>query len=476
MRKRLKRWLHLGHRWLGIATGLFFAVWFVSGLVMLFVGFPALTEAERRAALPPLALDAVRIGPQEALARAGATAFPAALALSMSGDEPVYRLVGPDGRRQVLSAVTGAPVAPLTAETALALARRHPAARSVADLGTVERDQWTVTARHDPARPFRLVALGDPAGTELYLSEATGEIALDTTRAERTWGWVGTVPHWIYFTPLRAEAALWRQVVLWLSGLCVVAALSGIILGFLRLRRDRLTPYRGWRAWHHGAGVVGGLAVVTFIFSGWMSMNPNRWVGPRMPDAAALARYAGRTAPAFPLDRAALAGMPPGTVELRFGFLGGEPLVLAAGPEGLRPCCGTAVTPERILAAARDLVPEAALAVQHLDAPDAYWSDRHGAPRLPVLRLVFADEAATWIHVDPATGEILGRTDRGGRANRWLFAALHTLDVGPLLDHPAARRTVIIGLSLVGLVVSASGVVLGWRRLRHRGRQPRPAR
>ncbi|WP_244424674.1 PepSY domain-containing protein [Methylobacterium nodulans] len=463
----MKRWLHLGHRWLGIAAGLFFAVWFVSGLVMLFVGFPALTEAERRAALPPLALDAVRLGPQEALA--GLPGFPAAFTLSMRDDEPVYRLTGPDGRRLVLSAVTGAPLPPLSAEAALALARRHPAARNVEDRGVVERDQWTVTARYDASRPFRVVALGDPAGTELYFSEGTGELALDTTRAERVWNWLGAVPHWIYLTPLRAEAALWREVVLWLSGMALAAAVSGFGLGLLRLRRKRLTPYRGWRAWHHLAGVAGGLAVVTFVFSGWLSMNPNHWFGPRMPDAAALARYAGQAAPAFPPGRETLALAPPGSVELRFAWIGGHPLVLAAGPDGVRPCCGTEVTQDRILAAASGLLPEAPLATAlRLDAPDAYWSDRHGAPRLPVLRLVFADPAATWFHVDPGTGEILGRIDRSRRANRWLFDALHTLDVGPLLRHPPARQAVIGLLSALGLIVSVSGVVLGWRRLRRR--------
>ncbi|ACA15386.1 PepSY-associated TM helix domain protein [Methylobacterium sp. 4-46] len=465
-RKRLTRWLHLGHRWLGIAAGLFVATWLLSGPVMLFVGFPALTEAERLAALPPLAVEAVRLGPQEALARAGLTAFPERVTLTMRGAVPVYRLGLPDGSIRALSAVTGEPVAPLTAEAALALARRHPAAGAVRDLGRVRRDQWTVTARYDALRPFRRVALGDAAGTELYLSEATGELALDTTRRERVWNWLGAVPHWLYLTPLRARAALWRGAVLWVSGLALAAMASGWAIGLLRLRRGRPTPYGGWRAWHHLAGVAGGLALTSFLLSGWLSVNPNRWFGPRMPDAAALARYAGPAA-GFPIAREALAAAPPGTVELRFGFLGGAPRILAAGPAGVRPCCGTAVSEEAIRAAARHLVPGAGLAaVERVAAPDAYWSDRGGAPRLPVLRLVLDDPAETWIHADPATGEILGRLDRSGRAQRWLFDALHTLDVGPLLRHPPLRRGVIAALCGLGLIVATSGVVLGGRRLR----------
>ncbi|GJD50177.1 hypothetical protein OPKNFCMD_2914 [Methylobacterium crusticola] len=466
--KRLKRWLHFGHRWLGIAAGLFCVVWLASGLVMLACGFPTLTEAERRAALAPLALDAVRLGPEEALARAGADAFPAGLTLSMRGAEPVYRIVGWDGRLQALSAASGAPVAPLGPADALALARRHPAARAATDRGAVTRDQWTVTARYDPVRPFRVVALGDPAGTELYLSVATGEVALDTTRAERTWNWLGSVPHWIYLTPLRARAALWRDVVLWASGIALAAAASGYALGLLRLRRGRLTPYRAWTAWHHLAGVTGGAVVVTFLLSGWLSVNPNRWFGPRSPDAAARARYAGQAAPRFPVGREGLAAGPE-TVELRFSWIGGAPLVVAVDRSGARPCCGTGPTPAAILAAAAGLVPGADLvATERLAAPDAYWYDRHGAPRLPVLRLAFGDPAATWFHLDPLTGEVLDRSDRSTRAQRWLFDGLHTLDVGPLGRRPGARIALVGAASALGLVVAVSGVVLGWRRLRRR--------
>ena len=49
-----KRWLYLVHRWLGVLLCAFFAMWFVSGVVMMYVGYPKLTQAERLAHLPPL--------------------------------------------------------------------------------------------------------------------------------------------------------------------------------------------------------------------------------------------------------------------------------------------------------------------------------------------------------------------------------------------------------------------------------------
>ncbi|MFD0936232.1 PepSY domain-containing protein, partial [Methylobacterium trifolii] len=153
----------------------------------------------------------------------------------------------------------------------------------------VARDQWTVTARYDPLRPFHKVMLEDPAGTELYVSQVTGETALDTTRFERGWNWVGAVVHWVYLTPLRARAGLWRDVVLWLSGIAALSAFSGLVLGIWRLRLRRryphgtVTPYRGVSRWHHLFGLAGGLGLTTFIVSGWLSMNPNRWFASASP-------------------------------------------------------------------------------------------------------------------------------------------------------------------------------------------------
>ena len=51
-----RRWLYLTHRWVGIAVCLLMAMWFVSGVVMMYVGYPKLTQAERLAHLPDLKL------------------------------------------------------------------------------------------------------------------------------------------------------------------------------------------------------------------------------------------------------------------------------------------------------------------------------------------------------------------------------------------------------------------------------------
>ena len=63
----MMRALILLHRVLGVLFCLFFAMWFASGIVMHFVPFPALTEAERFAGLAPIDLARVMHGPAEAV-------------------------------------------------------------------------------------------------------------------------------------------------------------------------------------------------------------------------------------------------------------------------------------------------------------------------------------------------------------------------------------------------------------------------
>ena len=65
---KIQTQLILWHRYLGIASCLFFAMWFSSGIVMMYVEMPRLAPEERVAALPPLDAGRIAISPQEAVA------------------------------------------------------------------------------------------------------------------------------------------------------------------------------------------------------------------------------------------------------------------------------------------------------------------------------------------------------------------------------------------------------------------------
>lgn len=458
-------------------TCLFFTMWFVSGLVMMYVAFPGLSEQERLTAQPEIAWKKVALSPDRAMAAAGTTHFPKDLRLTMLDDEPVYRLTGWDGKRQTISASDGHIIDGVALDKALAVARAYPGAANVQFIELVERDQWSVTSRYDALRPLYQIALGDVAGTRLYVSSRTGEIVLDTNTTERVWNWLGSIPHWIYPTILRQDGALWRQVILWLSGICTIVAVSGIWIGILRVRlRKRysggaITPYSGWMAWHHVTGFFAGVFVLTWMFSGWLSVNPGPFFAMRGPSSDMLQRYAGHDAPSFapvgPLTP------PIAAVEARYVWVGGTALMILASRQGVQtavdPATGSTLplTDARLFAAARALLPDIAMPMQaRLVQYDSYWYAHHDTRVLPVLRAGFDDEAQSWFHIDPVTGDILNRSDSSRRSYRWLFHAMHQFDFPWLLAYRPAWDIVVWLLSLLGMTISVSGVVIGWRYLK----------
>jgi hypothetical protein len=94
---------------------------------------------------------------------------------------------------------------------------------------------------------------------------------------------------------------------------------------------------------------------------------------------------------------------------------------------------------------------------------DAAGDAKPARREAPVFRIICGD---IWYEIDGSTGALLSRLDPSGRAYRWLFGRLHTLDFPALQSRPMLRTAIIVALCLCGLAFSLSGVVLAWRRLR----------
>jgi hypothetical protein len=62
-------------------------------------------------------------------------------------------------------------------------------------------------------------------------------------------------------------------------------------------------------------------------------------------------------------------------------------------------------------------------------------------PHAPIYRSVCQD---IWYQIDGASGAILERLDPSRRAYRWLYGALHTMDIPVLVAHPVVRSVLIV--------------------------------
>jgi hypothetical protein len=459
------------HRWLGIAFCLLFAMWFATGIVMHFVPFPSLTEAERFAGLAPVKSARVAIGPSDAV-RASGLEHAERVRLIARSDGPVYIVSGPS-RSRAIRASDGADAAVKSPDLALAAAIDHAERRGLdasraSVAGLADYDQWSVPNGYDRHRPLFRVALGDAAGSEVYVSSVTGEIVLDTTRRERWWNLAGSVLHWIYPTILRSNWALWDRVVWTLSLLALIAAALGTVLGIARIRvgNGRATsPYRGWHALHHVIGLMTTAFVLTWIFSGWLSMDHGRLFSRGQLTEA----EADLAAPSPVWSTSSWGPISPSTREVEwFAFnrrfyrrdrVGLDRQVLFDAGSGDRP---EFLSPREIQGFAEHLA--TGCGMPSLVGTDDDYLASSTVSGAPVYR---AKCGGVWFDIDGASGGVLQKLDPSRRAYRWFYSALHTLDIPILLAHPRIRSILIVGLCVLGLLFSLTGIVIGWRRLRH---------
>jgi len=466
----------LSHRWLGIAFCLLFAMWFTTGIVMHFVPFPSLTEAERFAGLAPVDRAEAKIAVADAVAASGIADATRARLIQRS-DGPVYIVSGPS-RVRAVRASDGGDASVTSTDVAAAIARGHAHGRGLdtAPGRTVSRsdyDQWSVPDGFDRHRPLFRVALGDAAGTEVYVSSRTGEIVLDTTRSERAWNWAGSVLHWIYPTILRSNWTLWDRVVWTLSLLALLAALLGAVLGIVRLRMRGAvisSPYRGWLALHHLIGLTATAFVLSWIFSGWLSMDHGRLFsrGQLTAAEAGVVHAVPDWRAASSLDRRPIA---PSVREVEWFAFGGEvyrrdradlarQILIRAGDasrDGQSGFLSAGDVQDLTVRLATGCLAPSAVA----DRDD--YPAQSIVPGAPVYRSRCGD---LWFDIDGANGRVLQRLDASRRAYRWFYSALHTLDFPILMAHPHLRDVLIVGLCALGLAFSITGIVIGWRRLR----------
>jgi hypothetical protein len=480
----LKRLLIVVHRWLGVALCLLFALWFASGIGMMYWDFPSVSPADRLERSPALEASTIRIPATDAVAPLGGSP-PSAVRVNTFDGRPVYR-VRINGVDEIVYADTGERQLDVSNAMALRIASAwvaQPAsAAKVAILD--EADQWTVQTSFRALRPLTRFAW--PNGDQVYVSSRSGEIVQFTTPTSRLQAYLGPIPHWLYFTPLRSRPSLWNAVVTWVSGIGAVAAMLGLLLGiwmYSPSRRYRVDgaavslPYRGPKRWHAILGLSVGVAAVTWAFSGMLSMEPfpSRRGGSEDEARSTIARALREQPVLAAFDRlppgaalARLGGMP--VKELELTSFAGDSLYIAHLEGGetrvvtldgqVRP----AFDPRRIAALVTNaLAPIGRVSSRLLERYDAYYLDRRHRLPLPVLLITLDDPEQSRLYVDLETARVVGQYGSHDWVSRWLYHGLHSLDFPWLYDHRPVWDIVMIAFMLGGTALSVTSLMLAWQ-------------
>jgi len=474
---RGNRWLTWFHRWAGVVLCLLFAMWFASGAVLHFVGFPALSTHDRHQGSADLNFGQVTLSPAEALAK-----VPDAqdLRLIERAGHAAYLAQTSSGEWTAVSAQGGNRLPDVTAADAGIVAATFAGVTVASTTGPLSYDQWIVHQHFDPFRPFYRVRVNDADQTDLYVSVRTGEILQRTRFAERVWNWMGAVVHWIYFTPLRRSWAAWNQVVWWLSLVALLSTAVGTWLGIVRMLANRAagragwSPFRGWMRWHHLIGLSASVIVITWMLSGWLSMDHGRVFSMGHATDVQTAGLSGMTgrdaaqavtvdslrkmAPASEItfnaidDRAFLTAYESRTGTTRIAFLNNFSNMLPHIPDSV------------MLEAVKHVWPDAIAVAPQAGADDLYR--RAESAGEDAVGFVAGEGASQRAYVDRLSGRFLVVMDLSRRGYAGIYYGLHTLEFPGLIEHPAIRTILVLSLLALGFLSSATGVVLSVKRLK----------
>ena len=519
---RFSRLMHRVHRALGAVFALLIAVWFASGAVMTFAGFPGLSEAERLALAAPLPPE-LQLAVPPPLARfvsGGALARGASVRLVMLEGAPTW-LYAEGGVRVAQRAREPFEVSALSDVRVRTEAARRLELPVASSERLTDSDQWTVPFAGPGVLPLYRVRFADGEQTQAYFSVRTGELLQLSTRGERALAWLGAIPHWIYPTLLRRERALWRYTVLALSAVGLVLTLSGTAAGlhvWRTLKKRGAPPRDPYLRWHQTLGLWFGLFASSWLFSGALSLTPFQWTRERgeseqerwalygAPSSVSGSVVTGalqscaRELRVRELELTQMAGrlyavcsdaghqtrlvdLADPHLQARRALNTGELELLASRLSGALPrasLAGGASAPFDRARAQRPHAPHS-LVVAH--AFDAYHYPTHGSPdaALPYARVALRDDEQTTYYVDPARAQLLRKHTARTRLERWLFQGLHCFDIQPLYERRLLWRTLLISAMALGCALSGLGLTMTWRRwrrgaLRRRRHQARAVR
>ncbi|MBK8837308.1 MAG: hypothetical protein IPO30_00985 [Hyphomonadaceae bacterium] len=244
------------HRYVGVVLGVIMTIWCFSGFVMMYQGYPATTPDERQAGLETLNLTRCCV-----LSELNGEAIANAYRVEMLNGAPILRMNGRD-ERPGLTISQPAPEVGVLPETQVrgVAETLRPATGSTEGRRTWNAAHRSVVGAIGPAFAAPVARSLRRSGPELGLHQwYERRSRAGRQRARTVLELARRIPHWLYPLILRENGPLWTEVVIWSSAIGCFLVVTGMVIGFIRLRgrSGKWWPYKNrpmWM-WHHVFGV-----------------------------------------------------------------------------------------------------------------------------------------------------------------------------------------------------------------------------
>lgn len=460
---------------------LLFLMWSVSGIVLVFKGFPHASGEERFQKL-------------EYLNESDFTNLPlfdeinsGEIGLEKYQGNLVYRKE--DGRKsqKIWDAHTLKLLTGFTKVQAIKEAEQFTGAKVEKIDSVVAIDSWIPWGYYKPLLPFYKCYMSDAEHSVVYVSSKIGTVIQHTTRYSRWMARFGAIPHLMYFPQIKQYAKRWENTILILGLMGLLVTISGLVAAFFRFKRDQagkitgITVYKKWSyKWHHIFGLFIGLFFCTFLLSGifyatdvpsWISAKPKGkspqtiWnqrletdstmhaerIWNLLPEKKGLRKIAWGTAMGFPAVEAYYDNY---RAPVTYKVNGDTILLFNASEKGIEQY------------AHKKFRNTLMKIEQQVEYDIHYKANGMYSHPLPVYKLNLNDGFNSALYIDPASGKAVEYYNANKGTERILTRGLHKLDFAVFLKADGLRSTILIFLSIGGIIVSFTGVLLSFKWFR----------
>ncbi len=334
-------------------------------------------------------------------------------------------------------------------------------------------DQWIPRTSFLKHLPVYNVMLNDVDVTRIYVSSLTGELLSLTTNSDRMWAWLGAIPHWIYFRDIRVHTAFWVQLIIWLSGLGFLMAVTGIVTGLVRAKKKPKKPFRrfknNWYNIHYYFGLIFGLFVCTWIFSGLMSMTPFDWTPSTRLSRIENNSWQGGEFTWRDFNTVDWNCFKESANNLRVKEVHLKKYASKLYVVGVEEAKKTlqcysdnsavpTLNDYKLLISKFDPM-DTIVHSEIMTGYDHYYYSKTNKKTLPVFKIITRADKAYYI--DPSSTEMLYKCSTKNRVQRWLYHGLHSLDFNFLTSKGVLWDVIMWFLLLGGTVISLTATGLG---------------
>jgi hypothetical protein len=347
-----------------------------------------------------------------------------------------------------------------------------------------EVDQWIPYGHLKKEMPIYKFYFADKEKHQLYVSSKSGEALQFTDKDSRFWAWLGAIPHWIYFTSLREDTQMWSNTIVVLCIIGLVMCIAGMILGIrsyiiqYRKRKSLKSPYKkAFYKWHHILGFFFGIFVITFTFSGMMSLvsipdwmvkthdkNLRRTImsnGPLEPDKY---KYdCNDILKTYQSSVKSIEWDSFGDIPLYKVTTGTGIIVLNASQEDVSVLNLT----EQDVRKRFERIHDSEISVSLMTEFDNYYISRKMESPLPVYKVEAGDADGSVSYVNPQTGSVR-YYNNSSRASKWTYGALHSYRIKALVERPVLWNIVMWTTMIGGTLISFTGLYLGIRYIKRK--------